>query len=239
MIKRLLGIACAGTLMAVVVASGPAGANHSWNGYHWDGALTPVVVALDNHVGGSWGTPFNASVTDWDVSAVLDFSISGGAASASECSNSDPNPTPGEVEVCNDGYGANGWLGLARIWLTAGGHITQGQVLMNDTYFDTETYDDEIARRHVMCQELGHTFGLDHQHGPKGQSCMNDSWGLFSENFDSPNQHDYDQLVSIYCHLDGVSTCPSKGGGKKNAANNPHVHQDGAYTVLTWTVPAR
>jgi hypothetical protein len=62
-----------------------------------------------------------------------------------------------------------------------------------------------------MCQEIGHTFGLDHQdenfnNGNLG-TCMD-----YTSNPDGPpsntrpNQHDYDQLASIYSHLDSFST---------------------------------
>jgi hypothetical protein len=71
----------------------------------------------------------------------------------------------GRVEVCNDEYGETGWLGIASIWVTRGknAHITQGTVQVNDTYFNTPTYDSAVWRQLVTCQEIGHTLGLDHQ----------------------------------------------------------------------------
>ncbi|MCW2640621.1 MAG: hypothetical protein JWP76_2927, partial [Dactylosporangium sp.] len=62
-----------------------------------------------------------------------------------------------------------------------------------------------------MCQEIAHTFGLDHQDeifdNPNLGTCMdytNNPTGPPSN--EHPNQHDYDQLVTIYAHLDSSST---------------------------------
>jgi hypothetical protein len=125
------------------------------------------------------------------------------------------------VEVCNATYGNNGWLGLAQIWLS-GRHITQGVAKMNDTYFNRDRYNTPAWRQMVMCQEVGHTFGLDHQNENSGNAnlgtCMdytNDpdgGAGGASANDPSneyPNQHDYDQLQTIYTHLDSITTVGS------------------------------
>src|SRR3990172_4209485 len=126
-------------------------------------------------------------------------------------------PINGKVRACNSTYGSNGWLGLATIWLTSGTkHIYQGTAKVNDTYFNTSTYNSPVAKRHVLCQEIGHTFGLGHI---KNQaSCMNDLFGLFSTAYQSPNKHDYDQLASIYAHLDPPSSPAGTGNGRGNGA---------------------
>jgi len=124
--------------------------------------------------------------------------------------------TVGRVEVCNNTYGNNGWLGVAQIW-ASGSHITQGTVRLNDTYFNTATYNTPAWRNLVTCQEVGHTFGLDHQdenfNNPNLGTCM-DYTNDPSTN-QHPNAHDYEELDIIYnSHLDG-----SSGGGKPC---NPH-----------------
>ena len=48
-------------------------------------------------------------------------------------------------------------------------------------------------KKHVVCQEIGHLFGLGHQKG-QAQSCMNDR----ILNVPNPNQHDQDLVNSIY-----------------------------------------
>jgi predicted Zn-dependent protease len=58
----------------------------------------------------------------------------------------------------------------------SGSHIVQGTTKVNDTYFNTATYNTRAWRQLVMCQEVGHTFGLDHQdetfNNPNLGSCM-------------------------------------------------------------------
>ena len=126
-------------------------------------------------------------------------------------SNKRCSAVAGTVQVCNGRYGNNGWLGLAQIWLS-GSHISQGIAKMNDTYFDTATYNNPNEKLHVMCQEIGHTFGLGHtsEDGSSQNTCM-DYFSNTGANAGStlsthPNQHDYDMLASIYQHLDSTTT---------------------------------
>jgi len=121
----------------------------------------------------------------------------------------------GSTQVCNGTYGNNGWLGLASINLTGGTHITQGSAKMNDTYFNTATYNNTNEREHVMCQEVAHTFGLDHQStdGSSQNSCMdyfsNTGANAGSTLSTTPNAHDFDELNIIYAHLDSTTTVAS------------------------------
>lgn len=136
---------------------------------------------------------------------MLDTTIVAGGTTARQC-----KPTAGRIEVCNATYGNNGWVGLGSIWLS-GSHITQATAKMNDSYFNTEQYNTPAWRRLVMCQEVAHGFGLDHQdvnfNNANLGSCMdytNNPTGPPSN--EHPNQHDYDQLVTIYSHLDSTTT---------------------------------
>jgi len=121
------------------------------------------------------------------------------------------------VEVCNAAYGQNNWLGLAQIWINSSQHIVAGTTKVNDTYLNTATYNTPAWRQFVMCQEVGHTFGLDHQDENHTNTnlgtCMdytNDPSGTLGTNGtlsnEHPNQHDYDQLATIYSHLDSTTT---------------------------------
>jgi hypothetical protein len=132
----------------------------------------------------------------------------------SETSNSRRNCAmiAGKIRSCNYTYGSTGWLGLASINITGGVHITQGSSKMNDTYFNTTSYNNPNERLHVMCQEIGHTFGLGHtsEDGSSQNTCM-DYFSNTGANAGStlsthPNQHDYDILASIYAHLDTTTT---------------------------------
>jgi hypothetical protein len=102
-----------------------------------------------------------------------------------------------------------------RISITGGTHITQAYTKMNDTYFDTAQYNTTAWRNLVMCQEIAHAFGLDHQ----DEDFNNANLGMCMDYTKVPstnqhrNRHDYDQLVTIYSHTSThsprlVSRCP-------------------------------
>jgi len=202
-------------LFLVVANVAPSEANHSWGGYHWARTSNPFTIKLGDNLSSSWKPYLATASSDWTQSAVLDTSIVAGAAKGS-C-----QPTAGRVEVCNKSYGANGWLGLAQIWITNGTHITQGTVKVNDTYFVQAQYNNANEKQHVMCQEVGHTFGLDHQStdGSSKLTCMDYSTDPRSTH---PNQHDYDELALIYAHLDSSTTITAAGAaaGSGSAADN-------------------
>jgi hypothetical protein len=177
-------------------------ANHSWGNYHWARTSNPFTLKLGDNLSSSWDPYLATTSSDWTKSTVLNTTIVAGQTTPKRC-----RPTSGRVEVCNATYGNNGWLGVAQIWVS-GSHITQGAVKVNDTYFNTPTYNTSAWRNLVMCQEVGHTLGLDHQdenfNNPNLGSCM-DYTNNPSTN-QHPNQHDYDQLVAIYMHLDSTNT---------------------------------
>lgn len=112
------------------------------------------------------------------------------------------------MRVCNDAYGQNGWLGLATIGLNSQGHIDRGTAKMNDSYASYWTIPGE--KRHVMCQEIGHVFGLGHtsEDGSTQNTCMDYSQSLTSQ---SPNAHDYQQLEAIYAHVDAYNSFITSG----------------------------
>jgi hypothetical protein len=193
-------------LLALLLAALPfsAGASHSWGGYHWARTRNPFTLKVGDNVTADWDPMLNLAISDWSKSTVLDLTkVAGGTTS--RC-----RPTAGRVEVCNSKYGANGWLGLAQIWLS-GGHISQGTAKMNDTYFTMPAYNTTAERNHVMCQEVGHTFGLGHQDesGASLGTCMD--YADDSTNSQHPNAHDYTMLEQIYSHLDSTNT-PSLTG---------------------------
>ena len=139
-----------------------AHADHAWGRYHWDLSTAQTTADPldlgDNTLTAEWNLSLDIASDDWNDS-VIKNEIKIGS------SNSNCDPTAGQVEVCNGAYGNNGWLGIASIWITRGknNHITQGVVKLNDTYFDMPYYDSAAWRDFVMCQEVGHTFGLGHQ----------------------------------------------------------------------------
>lgn len=183
-------------------------ATHSWGGYHWARTANPFTLKLGDNLSSLWDPFLVTTSTDWSVSSVLDTAIVSGGGGRN-C-----RPTKGRIEVCNKTYGNNGWLGIAQIWVS-GLHITQGVTKMNDTYFNTTTYNKPAWRNLVMCQEVGHTLGLDHQdetfNNTNVGTCMdytNDPGGTIYGQLDNqhPNAHDYEELGIIYAHLDSFTS---------------------------------
>jgi hypothetical protein len=211
------GILVSAALLAVAV---PAAAHHSWGNYHWSRSGNPFTLQLGNNVSNSWKPFLDTASTDWSKSSVLDTSVVSGGTNATKGKRTPKNcvPTLGKVEVCSSKYGATGWLGIAQIWIN-GDHIVQGAAKMNDTYFNTATYNTPAWKRVVMCQEIAHTFGLDHQdevfdnenlgtcmdytNDPDGGAGGASASDLTNEH---PNDHDYEQLETIYGHLDNQAT---------------------------------
>jgi hypothetical protein len=194
-------------LVSVALATLPsvALASHSWNGYHWARTQNPFNLKLGDNLSTIWDSYLGTTSSDWTASRVLNTSIVSGQAKGRNC-----RPPNGRVEVCNSTYGNNGWLGVAQIWIS-GTHITQGSVRVNDTYFNTPTYNTSAWRNLVMCQEVGHTIGLDHQ----DENFNNANLGTCMDYTNNPatnqhpNQHDYDELEDIYAHLDSTTTVQS------------------------------
>ena len=195
-----------------------AAANHSWGRYHWARTANPFSIDLGNNLSSGWSSYLGTTSSDWSFSSVLDTRVVAGGT------NSSCQPTSGRVEVCNGSYGTTGWLGVAQIWTVRGKHIAQATTKLNDTYFNTPQYNSSAWRNLVMCQEVGHTFGLDHQdenfNNANLGTCM-DYTNDPSTN-QHPNAHDYAQLESIYSHLDSTTTigaaAPTGAAHSGNAA---------------------
>lgn len=189
--------------VAFALAAPNALANHSWGGYHWGHTANEMNLKVANNLTtGTWDIAFRKSVGDWNASIVLNLVEIDGIVNPRQC-----RPTAGQIEVCNATYGNNNWLGIASIWLS-GGHISQGTVKLNDTYFNTAKYNPTAWRNLVMCQEIGHTFGLDHQDenfsNGNFNTCMD--YTNSPDSNQTPNAHDYQMLESIYAHLDSTNT---------------------------------
>ena len=209
--------------LAIAILPTVALGNHSWGGYHWARTANPFTVKLGDNVSGSWDTLLKQAVSsEWSASTVLDTQVVGGGITGSSC-----DPTLGRVEVCSANYGDTGWLGLAQIWLYLGSkHIAQGIVENNDFYFGNSSYryNNSAEMQHVICQEVGHTLGLDHQstNGASLNTCMDYYHNTSSTDTKStePNEGDYDELLCIYdptfkrqtlTSSDGTHSCRGRG----------------------------
>jgi hypothetical protein len=214
--RRLLGIA----VLAVAVSALPSLVlgSHSWGGYHWARTSNPFTLKLGDNVSGLWDNMLTKASTDWSKSNVLNTNVVTGSAKPRNC-----RATTGTVQVCSASYGNTGWLGVAGIYITGGTHITQGYVKNNDYYFGSSSYqyNNTAEMQHVICQEIGHTFGLDHQStdGSSQNTCMDYYHNRSSSDLTSttPNQHDYDELAIIYNHNDNFTTVAAAAAGTANA----------------------
>ncbi len=215
--QTLLVIAFVALFMGVSAVH-VAEATHSWGNYHWMRSSSPTALTVGDNVSSIWDGHLDAAIGDWNTSLVVGLSKTLGLTNPRNC-----KPVAGRLEVCNSKYGNNGWLGLAQIWIS-GSHITQAVSKMNDTYFNTSTYNTPAWRQLVMCQEVAHDFGLDHQDvnftNPNLGTCMdytNNPSGPPSN--EHPNAHDFEQLGIIYTHLDAAlasitQTISGKNHGK-------------------------
>ncbi len=90
---------------------------------------------------------------------------------------------------------------------------------MNDYYYDDPTRiyaGDDRWRLFVVCQEVGHIFGLGHQDenfdNANLNSCM-DYTATMTDAQTTPNTHDADQLEATYAHVHTADEVKGGGGG--------------------------
>jgi hypothetical protein len=200
-LKKLAVFAALASIAATVLVAS-ASADHSWGKYHWARTANPFTIDLGNNTSQPWSNMLSTASNDWSQSTVLDTRVVSSNKNPATC-----DATSGRVEVCNADYGNTGWLGVAQIWIYRGGsHIAQGTVKLNDYYFSgagsSYAYNNSAEEQHVICQEVGHTFGLDHQSttGASLNTCMDYYHNTSSNDLQSthPNQGDYDELTCIY-----------------------------------------
>ena len=206
--------------VATLAVGSPALADHQWGTYHWSKGSGDLKIPVGDNVTSVWdsylevavgnkkgtGTalgPDAGTALSWNDTNGIKSPLVDGATSARRC-----KAAAGRIEVCNLKYGNNGWLGVAGISIS-GGHITSGYTKLNDTYFNTTKYDTPAWRRLVMCQEIGHDYGLghtdeafgnyndgtcmDYTNAPAGGTVGGFNYGPSNE---YPNAHDYEMLES-------------------------------------------
>jgi hypothetical protein len=183
-------------------------ADHTWNNFSWARTSNPFTLKVVDSTTADWFVELDEAMTKWSLSNVLNLQIT-----ASDDSASSRQMCPmvsGQIRVCNDSYGTNGWLGLASVGIDSNGHIDRGAALMNDSY--SSHWNSQAQKNHVMCQEIGHLFGLGHtsENGSSQQTCMDYS---SSEDSQWPNAHDFEFLEVVYY---GVNNYNSYDDGLDN-----------------------
>lgn len=221
--RSVLGIACA---LVPFLPSDAMATNHQWNKYHWNKTSAAALVlnvgdchsanwsailldVLSQGYGGAWpegSTDPDPLIDHWSQAGSPNLSLQ-----PVSCGDKSAN-----IKSYNDDYGDNGWLGLATIWTTLGKnkHITKGETKVNEYYITLAGYsgfDEDIEWHHVLCQELGHTLGVDHV---VATTCMNtDTRPL---RYPEPNTGDATLLSSssMYGHYHSGSGGGGSGGGR-------------------------
>ena len=225
-----------GTLIMIAGFASTALANHAWGTYHWARTTSSFVLRIGDNVDNTWQSYLDTVSSQWSLSDVLDTDIVDGGTNNTKGHKTPKNcvPTDGRVEVCNESYGNTGWLGVAQIWVS-GDHIAQGMVKLNDSYFSSGIYNTPAWRQMVMCQEVGHTFGLDHQ----DEGLDNANLGTCMDYTDdplrddgvggnlTPNAHDYDELSLVYARLDSFDSYDSSTGSGDTGSGPGKGHGKG------------
>lgn len=210
-LKNARRLALPTSAIALACAATPLLADHQWSTYAWasDGS-TPITPAVVDNTGGVWNGHVAMAVADWNASPHINSPLEYG-------NNSSCSMVTGTIQVCNDDYGATGWLGIATISLSSG-TIVAGSTKLNDNYFNQDRYNNNTWRQLVTCQEIGHDYGLGHQNEnfntDETTSCM--EYTNQPEGNESPDFHDYDLLAQMYGSGSdgGGGGKPGKGGGK-------------------------
>ncbi len=202
--QRFVVVAFAVALLLAPLATVAPTAATETGSFHWARKSSQFTLQVGSNLDGPWPGILEQVVSDWNENETVTFRVVGGATGPQEC-----QPVTGRVEACNWRYGTQeGWLGLTRLYFNdRGDHVQSATVQMNDSFFDTSSeYNNDAARRHTMCHEIGHTAGLNHV---GTNSCMNDSQFAVFNNL-HPISKDFNQLARIYKHTDSTTTVSGK-----------------------------
>jgi hypothetical protein len=189
----------------------PTAASHVWGPYHWARTSSAIKnVPVRRLHSAAWITRYNLAVNDWKKTSLTKIRAAFGATGAASktCAM-----VTGQITSCDASYGNTGWLGLATINIS-GSHIVRGNSKVNNTYFNMSAYNTVAWRQAVICQEIGHNFGLGHVNevftNANTGSCMDytndpDGGPGGGSNSDpdnmNPNAHDYALINSRHNHV--------------------------------------
>jgi hypothetical protein len=150
-------------------------------------------VKLRNASGGSQA---DAAIGDWNSMTILNISYVGSGE---------------ETYVFNANSGATGWGGIARIVSYSGCTILRATDQLNTYYYSGSS----ISARGVHCQEIGHTFGLDHSNDG---GCMGGGYWYDIATHYRPVSHNVTDIGNMYANR--ISAFPLVGP----EAGAPKIH---------------
>jgi hypothetical protein len=185
------------TLSVLVALPAGAGANHAWyvdgRPVHWASTVDPAVIDLgDNLDDPVWDSL--RFVPSWVWSATTLPSGGLGPSPYLRVSTRTGGLPSNEVEMYDDFYGDNGWVGQATLtFIDSEGHIHGATIELNRSYLLTQS-EKHAAINH----EVGHTLGLTHQDATVMCAVL---CGI-----ENPVAHDYEVLDSVNSHTDAYDT---------------------------------
>ncbi|MCH7663864.1 MAG: hypothetical protein IH859_08365 [Chloroflexi bacterium] len=233
--RRTIILPVLAALLIAVLAVGIAFADNQWSSYHYERPSSAELILDigDCHtpsVYNNWSAMLTNVIADWNNipgagdNPEIGFNLTACGAT---------------INSYNDDYGNTGWLGLASIRVSRGryAHIVSGRSQINEFYIDYPDYfgfDQAVEWQQVLCQEIGHDFGLNHNRegssgGTPDDTCMNDD--IRPLRFPSPNVHDDEMFTEMYTHNHGESDSGSKPCNPKSKKCNAGA---ASYMVATW-----
>ena len=148
---------------------------HKWGSWHWDKSTIGMWVT------GTYQTQSKAAIADWDSHTDLSLPL---------------KSSHNDVSVFDGNYGATGWAGLASIleyefdwWHNCCWCSIKHAHAKYNSYYGYSTANIQG----VQCQEVGHTFGLDHSNTG---GCM--AKGYYSGSSNYTNSHNWSDVNRMY-----------------------------------------
>jgi hypothetical protein len=141
------------------------------------------------------------AINEWNNSTILNL----GAVSSGE-----------ETYVFAASSGATGWGGIARITNYSGCTILRATAQLNTSYSWTTN-----AARGVFCQEVGHTFGLDHSNDG---GCMGGGYWYDIGTHYTLVSHNINDIGSMYANRFSGDSAQVTGEHNDHEGNTPRIH---------------